>query len=30
MPRWVLLAYLVLTIYNFFYPEKTAVDQKVK
>lgn len=30
MPRWVLLAYLLLTIYNFFYPEKTAIDQQVK
>lgn len=30
MPRWGLLAYLLLTIYNFFYPEKTAVDQQVK
>lgn len=29
MPRWVLLAYLLLTVYNFFYPEKTAIDQKV-
>lgn len=29
MPRWVLLAYLLLTIYNFFYPEKTIVDQKI-
>ena len=28
-PRWVLLAYLLLTIYNFFYPEKTIVDQKI-
>lgn len=30
MPRWDLFAYLILTIYNFFYPEKTAVEQKVK
>lgn len=30
MPRWDLLAYLLLTIYNFFYPEKTAIDQQVK
>lgn len=30
MPRWGLLAYLLLTIYNFFYPEKTAIDQQVK
>lgn len=29
MPRWVLLAYLLLTIYNFFYPEKAIIDQKI-
>lgn len=30
MPRWDLLAYLLLTVYNFFYPEKTAMDQQIK
>lgn len=29
-PKWVLIAYLILTIYNFFYPERTAVDQQVQ
>lgn len=29
-PRWVLLGYLVMTIYDFFFPERTAVDQRVR
>ena len=27
-PRWVLLAYLLLTIYNFFYPEKRLLTKR--
>lgn len=29
-PRWVLLGYLLMTIYDFFFPERTAVDQRVE
>lgn len=29
-PRWVLLAYLLISLVDFFFPERTAVDQQVK
>ena len=29
-PRWVLLAYLLISVLDFFFPERTAVDQRVK
>lgn len=30
LPRWILLAYLLMSILDFFFPEKTAVDQHVQ